>query len=166
LSDWRQRLNWGGGAGQQDLPFAVRKAVNLSLVALIALVAFLKLYVVTQPSLVNAYLRAGSPVEAVNWIIENQPQGRLFSSYNWGGYLIWALPEYPVFVDGRTDLYGDEIIGEWMHIVQAGENWQQRLFDWQVNLVLIEPDRPLAKALSEAGWKILYQDDMSVIYGR
>lgn len=167
LAKLRQRLPFGDRLGtQKDLPLVVSKTINLMIVALIALVAFVKLYVVTQPSLVDAYLRAGSPVGAVNWIAEHHPQGRLFNSYNWGGYLIWALPEYPVFVDGRTDLYGDEIIGEWMRIVQADEGWQERLAHWQVNLILIEPDRPLVQALSEAGWVVLYQDEMSVVYGR
>lgn len=152
--------------GQTDLPQTVRKVINFLLVIMVALAALIKLYVVTQPSLVNAYLQSGSPVGAVNWIRSQQPEGRLFNSYNWGGYLIWQLPEYPVFVDGRTDLYGDEVIGEWIRIVQAGEGWQDELDRWGVNLVLIEPDRPLVKALDEAGWKLLYLDEMSVLYGR
>ena len=34
----------------------------------------------------------------------------MFNSYNWGGYLMFKLPDYPVFVDGRTDLYAIGIV--------------------------------------------------------
>jgi hypothetical protein len=44
---------------------------------------------------------------------------RMFNSYNWGGYLLWELPEYPVFIDGRTDLYDDELVEEWLRVVRA-----------------------------------------------
>ena len=32
---------------------------------------------------------------------DHLPAGRIFSEYNWGGYLIWKLPEKKVFIDGR-----------------------------------------------------------------
>ncbi len=36
---------------------------------------------------------------------------RIFVFYDWGGYAIWNLyPEYRVFVDGRADLYGDDLL--------------------------------------------------------
>ncbi len=76
------------------------------------------------------------------------------------------LPEYPVFVDGRTDLFGDEIIGEWMSLMGADEGWEQKLDAWEINLVLVEPDRPLVKELQAKGWNLLYSDPGSVIYGR
>lgn len=41
------------------------------------------------------------PKIAVIYLRENLPQGNLFSEYGWGGYLIWKLPERPVFIDGR-----------------------------------------------------------------
>jgi hypothetical protein len=72
-------------------------------------------------------------LEAVDFLKENHPEGRLFNSYNWGGYLLWALPEYPVFVDGRTDLYNDEIIGQWSQVVRAEEGWQEVLARWDVH---------------------------------
>ncbi|MBC8332643.1 MAG: hypothetical protein H8E28_11730 [Anaerolineae bacterium] len=114
----------------------------------------------------ETHFRATLPVDAVEYIRIEQPAGRLFNSYNWGGYLLWALPGYPVFVDGRTDLYGDEIILQWIQVVQADEGWQTALDDWDVNLVLIEPIRPLARELGIEGWQLLYEDDLAVVYGR
>jgi hypothetical protein len=95
-----------------------------------------------------------------------RPDGRLFNSYNWGGYLIWNLREYPVFVDGRTDLYSQELLTEWLNAVNGIEGWQETLEKWDIGLVLIEPNWPLAKLLPTEGWQILFEDDHSVLYGR
>lgn len=153
-------------AQDNSLPRGAVKAVNLSIVAFLGLVAVLKLYAVTHPALVDAAIAKDFPVDAAQWLDQNHPEGRMLSSYNWGGYLIWRLPEYPVFVDGRTDLYGDEIIGDWLKVAQAEDGWQAVLERWQVRLVLIEPERPIASALASSGWKLLRKGSNYVLYSR
>lgn len=41
------------------------------------------------------------PMQAVIYLQKYLPTQQIFSSYNWGGYLIWKLPEKKVFIDGR-----------------------------------------------------------------
>jgi hypothetical protein len=41
------------------------------------------------------------PKEAVEFLAVYKSCGQLFSTYGWGGYLIWKLPEKKVFIDGR-----------------------------------------------------------------
>lgn len=41
------------------------------------------------------------PENAAKYLKRNPPEGNIFAVYNWGGYLIWKLPEKKVFVDGR-----------------------------------------------------------------
>ncbi len=41
------------------------------------------------------------PKNAINFLKTNNLKGQLFAPYNWGGYLIWKLPEKKVFIDGR-----------------------------------------------------------------
>jgi hypothetical protein len=158
------RIGKKGVSGSRDLPVGVQKAFNLVIVALLALAAFGKLFVVTQPSLVGMYEQQSFPTGAVNWLKQNQPQGRLFNAYEWGGYLTWRLPEYPVFVDGRTDLFGDEIIGEWLKVVKAEPGWETVLEGWKVQLVLLPPGYPLVGEIERAGWRMLYSDDLAVLY--
>jgi hypothetical protein len=110
--------------------------------------------------------RKTMPVDAVAFIKEKSPPGRLFNSYNWGGYLLWELPEYPVFIDGRTDLYNDQVITEWLQVVRAGPGWQQLLDRWGVRLILIEPGMPVVGHLESEGWQLLYQDQQAVVYSR
>jgi hypothetical protein len=145
---------------------AFQARLNLALLGLVALAAGLKVLLVLPEAINLAALRASSPFEAVEYMKENPPEGRLFNSYNFGGYLIWALPEMPVFADGRTELFGDEILGQWLDIIGAEAGWEEALARWEVSTILIEPGWPLAAAAKEAGWRVLYEDDVSVLLGR
>lgn len=156
----RVRLDW------QRPPSPPQKLLNSLLAGLLLIAVVAKCALVfPEPANRLVYSR-GLPVQAVAYIQQKNPPGRLFNSYNWGGYLLWALPAYPVFIDGRTDLYDDEIIGAWLRVVRAEPGWQQVLDDWGVRLVLLEADMPVVGALARAGWQPLYQDEMSVLYGR
>ncbi|MDZ7666367.1 MAG: hypothetical protein U5K27_13775 [Desulfotignum sp.] len=35
--------------------------------------------------------------------------GNLFNQYRWGGFLLWAIPDQKVFIDGRMDVYQKKI---------------------------------------------------------
>ncbi|OGH29595.1 MAG: hypothetical protein A3E40_03335 [Candidatus Levybacteria bacterium RIFCSPHIGHO2_12_FULL_37_9] len=41
------------------------------------------------------------PKQAVRILKDQKSCGQVFSTYGWGGYLIWKLPEKKVFIDGR-----------------------------------------------------------------
>ncbi|MEX2161905.1 MAG: hypothetical protein WD751_08330 [Anaerolineales bacterium] len=111
--------------------------------------------------------KAMLPVGAVDYLKTHRPPGNLFNSYNFGGYLIWHLREYPVYIDGRTDLYDDGLLEEWVDTVSAKDGWQDTLDRWQIRLVLLEPTWQLAKLLEATeGWRLLYKDEVSVLYGR
>jgi hypothetical protein len=140
-----------------------QRRLNLALVGLLAVAGFGKLYLVTQPNLVAAYSQETNPVKAMEYIRSTQPAGRMFNEYN---YLIWALPEYPVFVDGRTDLFGDEIISQWIEVVQGSPTWQDSLRKWQVGFILLPPDRPLVQMLTGNGWIEVYRDEVAVVFVR
>ena len=58
-----------------------------------------------------------SPVKAVAYIKANKLAGPMLNDYTFGGYLIWAAPQYPVMMDGRTDLY------EWSGFLGEYRNW-------------------------------------------
>jgi hypothetical protein len=153
-------------SGQLDQKPKFGKLINLGVVALLSVAAISKVYIASEPELVYASEQKTFPVAAVDWIKSNRPQGQILNSYNWGGYLIWNLPEYPVFLDGRTDLFSDVIISQWFNVVNAEGGWQQILDKWDIHLILLEPYWTIVKILPDNGWKILYQDDTAVIFGR
>jgi hypothetical protein len=137
--------------------------LNLLITGLIALIAFGKLGVVTLPAVGQAAEAETFPQAAVEWIRGHPIKGNTLSEYSWGGYLSWKLPEDKVFVDGRTDLFGDQIIGDWRQVVQAEDAMMEILDDWEVKRVLLQPDRPAIAALIDQGWVIVFQDHVSII---
>jgi hypothetical protein len=166
---WIEPGGWGPGPEE---PLLARRrprwqqVINLVLVGFFVMVALVKLWVVANPIFVDTNSALSNPAGAVAYLKSREASGKIFNEYNWGGYLIWTTPAMPVFIDGRTDLFGDEIIGEWMQILQTQGDWQQKLDRWQVNWVLIEPERPLAAQLRSKGWMVAYQDDHSILFQR
>jgi hypothetical protein len=45
------------------------------------------------------------PAGAVHYLRRHPLFGNMFNLDKWGGYLIWALPERKVFIDGRNDIF-------------------------------------------------------------
>ncbi|GIK38620.1 MAG: hypothetical protein BroJett011_24530 [Chloroflexota bacterium] len=142
--------------------------LNWVLLGLVLFAALVKIGVALNPQEAIKAEQEGLPAKAVRFIQENKPAGPLFNSYNWGGYLIYKLwPAYPVYIDGRTDLYDDAFIRRYLDTVAGGEGWQQVLDEDGINLVLIESGSTLAKFLkSDPVWQELYHDEMASIFAR
>ncbi len=140
----------------------ITRLLNPVIVVSLSLASLGYLFTVSQP----AELDKRYPSRAIQWIKDNQPEGRLFNSYNWGGYILWNLPEYPVFIDGRADLYGHEIISDWQMIMSGSAEGINLLDSWNIGLVFIETDQPVVNYLEKHGWNILYRDEMAIILGR
>ena len=140
-----------------------QKAVNLTLVGLIAAAAWAKAGVVSHPTAMQIYTAQQYPARAVAWLASQPRSGHLLNSYNWGGYLTWAYPQQPVFIDGRADLFGNEIMGEWLTLVRTQPGWEALLQKWDIRWVLLESGTPLADALQTRGWPVRYLDAQAVV---
>ena len=139
------------------------------LIMLLVLIAALAYLAVTlAPAAIEEARAESLPVAAVEYLNRQQPEGPIFNSYNWGGYLIWQARDYPVYVDGRTDLYGDELLRQYLSIYFALDDWQHHLDESGVNLILVEPNSPLARLLAQIpdDWTRTYSDQQAVIYSR
>ena len=106
------------------------------------------------------------PIAAAKALNEVQVQGNLFNSYNWGGYLSLFAPEYPVFADGRTDVYGDRFLTEDYYRTAVGApGWKDTLTRYDIGVVLVEPQTGLAYSLRETpGWRVAYEDDLAILF--
>lgn len=80
--------------------FAIVKIYLIIGLLAISATKLLETKIVNDPfaSFKNSY-----PYDAVNFL-KNHPEYnnlKFFSEYNWGGYLIWMMPEKKLFIDGR-----------------------------------------------------------------
>ncbi len=103
------------------------------------------------------------PVAAVAYLREHGLGERIFNTYQWGGYLIWQ--GFPVFVDGRAELYGDKILSEYLQTAHVQADWEAPLQRYHVDTVLIETGSPLAVVLAESGrWRAVYRDKLATVF--
>lgn len=109
------------------------------------------------------------PYRAVEYIKANNLPGQILNDFNWGGYLIWQMPERKVFVDGRMDNFfmenGTSFLTEYIQIVTASSNWEEKLKYYQIQTVLLRPRLPLVKKLRVSpSWKLVFENESSVIF--
>jgi len=149
-------------------PSARMGAINLGLLVLIVSLAGVKVCQPLRPAFNEALQRESLPVGAVEWVQAHRPAGKMFNEYNWGGYLIWRLwPDYRVFVDGRTDLYGDEILRDYVEIQAAGPRYEELLDEYEVSFALTRAGGVLSVVLGHTpGWQLAYEDHTAVVYVR
>jgi hypothetical protein len=142
-------------------------AINWLLLALIVAAAMLRLGMVAANQ--NQVERARFPAAAVDFLQKEKLPGALYNASGWGGYLIWRLyPETRVFIDGRADVYGDAFIENvFLKAYRGGADWRTPLEQYNVRVVLVEPDAPMAARLAQEGeWRKVYEDKQAVIYAR
>ena len=114
---------------------------------------------------VNTFDPSKFPVQAVDWLQFNPQEGKMFNNFIWGGYLLYrTYPEYPVFIDGQTDFYGEELTREYSQVTRLDSGWQDILNKHDVSWVIIQSGHPLIHALkSELNWNIVYRDSTATI---
>ena len=107
------------------------------------------------------------PVKAINFLRRNPQPGPLYNTFDWGGFLAWYMPDYPVAIDGRTDLYGDEIDTRFFKTQQGDASYVEDPFLNESHLILLSNKIPLAKVLlQDSRFRLIYQDSLTVVFVR
>lgn len=115
----------------------------------------------------NTFDEVFFPVQAVDWLNQNPQQGRMFNEFDWGGYLLLKLsPRQPIFMDGHTHIYGEALTREYERIISLGDGWQDILDWYQIQWVIVRTGSTVARGLQGNNWKVLYQDETSIILRR
>jgi hypothetical protein len=151
---------WDGYHAEED-----RALPNAVLIAASLLIAFWSF-----PSLQNLTRQVddGNPVKAVDFMKTHHLSGRMLNDYTYGGYLIWAAPEHPVFVYGGADLV------DWAGVVDEFGKWATLQSDpsalldkYGVDFCLLAQQSPMVRVLPLLNrWKAIYTDNRSVIFMR
>jgi hypothetical protein len=143
-----------------------RPLFNMAVVILIAVFALVKWVSLAR----NQDAREAElfPQKAVAFLQAGDQPRRIFVYYDWGGYAIWKLyPKYHVFVDGRADLYGDDLLRQFKTAVQLRTGWRDVLDSWKVEAVLVPPSCALAQALLlDPTWHTIFIDAKAIILVR
>jgi hypothetical protein len=111
------------------------------------------------------------PIAAVDWLRRVRPAGPMFNSYNLGGYLLWARPEEPVFVDGRAfTVYSPELVATLPALYDDPSRWDALVARYGLRLAVLQRSgrgAALNAALAaRADWKRVYSDPLTEIFVR
>ncbi len=122
------------------------------------------------------------PCKAIDFLKTQNP-GNIFNTYEWGGFLIWKLPQFKVFVDGRMPSWNTSeeltLPVSWrdkspytiyIETLQNKPGWEEVLSAYQTDYILIQPgtfmDLLLKPNPEKYGYRESYRDGTAVVYSR
>ena len=121
------------------------------------------------------------PSGAASFLLEHRITGRIFNTYEYGGYLIWRLwPEQRVFIDGRA--LNESVFNDYGRILYNrphdadGDSAQELLRKYDVQAIVMNTFEYtggltylLAPSLADpqqAEWKLVYDDPQAMVFLR
>jgi hypothetical protein len=148
--------------GGRTVRFPKVPVVNVGLVVAMAAVVSVSTVQRLAPTKVDEAIRRDFPVDAVRWIRATRPPGPVYNTFDWGGYLLWELPEYPVSIDGRADLHAEQL--PVYDRTRRGQDWEAEFDRQGVRLAVLDTGGPLARAVAaHADWEVAYQDRLATV---
>ena len=92
---------------------------------------------------------------------------RLLTTDQWGDYLIYLNPQQKVFVDGRSDFYGQEIGDQYIRVTNGAWDWHKIMAQYNFDLALLPVELPLAQLLKlQADWRVVADDGKRILLAR
>jgi hypothetical protein len=163
------------GIGRRFGPMLVRlatvrpafSAINGMLVAIVVVIGLGVTWARINPDAQAALIARNMPVQAVDWILAHDPGARPFNQYSWGGYLGLMRPDDPIYIDGRSDIYGDAPIRRYAETVRLERDPQAVFDEDRIDYVLFDVHQPLAEWLDTSKqWHRVYADDLAGVWVR
>jgi hypothetical protein len=105
------------------------------------------------------------PVAAAEFLKRETLPGNMFNNDEFGDYFIYALwPKYRVFMDGRSDMYGEKLGGAYLKVANVLPGWKEILSRNSVSWVVFDTRSALTAALADdIGWQPIYSDNVATI---
>lgn len=108
------------------------------------------------------------PITMVNRHAQQIASGRLLTEDQWGDYIIYRFyPRQKVYVDGRSDFYGEKVGQEYLHLMQGAYDWRSILDQRGFDVALLPVDWPLASMLkADRSWRVVEDDSKTILFQR
>ena len=107
------------------------------------------------------------PIAAVRQARSEHLEGRLFTEFEWGGYVDYAWPEQKIFIDGGTDFFGEDLLRQYGRIKGLSPGWRGLVSKWDISLMVLRRKSSLAHELLRDGrWHPWYCDSLAVVLRR
>ncbi len=110
------------------------------------------------------------PVDTMDFVETNHLEGKLFSYFNWGGYVhLRTAGEMKVFIDGRASaLFSDETYLDYLKVLSASGQTMRIIDESGARFILWPKNerRTLQVIARSPDWQVLYQDYASILFVR
>jgi hypothetical protein len=108
------------------------------------------------------------PTDAASYVDRVGLRGPMMNHLNFGGYLIWALPD-PVFIDGRLEVMGEAFFEQYRAALASPQGLEASVarygLRWIVFPYRLRPD--LLGGLSrDLRWRLVYVDHLAALFVR
>ena len=139
-------------------------ATGLSFAILVVAIGFLPRSDVLMNKVNNVF-----PLKACNYMVENHLPPPLFHAYSWAGFLAWYVPQYPVVVDSRIGLYGDDALSSYFDLIGGKTLLESDPRVAHAGTLLLERESAMAKALRNlpalsSQYRLVYSDDVASVF--
>ena len=114
----------------------------------------------------------GCSPPSAQFIIQNNLQGRpMYTTYDWGGWLIWNYPQIKPLVDGRMSTWTDDTgYNAFLDYIEYENNWKD-IDTSKYDVVYLSPGKRalfnrLLQLVEEQKWSIGYRDNFAFVFLR
>ena len=105
------------------------------------------------------------PVKALDYIEANHLKGKLFNQVEFGGYI--ESRGHKSFIDGRLDLFGDDMTLGTYHALNGEPGWEKFLAQYKPDLFILTNKAQLKQMLlMSSGHKLIYEDTFHCVIER
>ena len=107
-----------------------------------------------------------TPVEAVEFLVDNPPRGLVFTDMVSGSYMTWAShPQVRPWCEPRIELFPDAFWEDYRRLSSAPAGVSRELLKRGFSDALLnrETQKPLARELQKAGWNVVARGGETVL---
>ena len=150
-------------------PYFARAITVGSLIWIIGIFLMIRDYQGTHNRLGLGIQRGLVPEGPARYLERIGFEGNIANILSDGGYLIWAgCPRWRVFVDGRLDVYGEELITEYRRLIEGSPDAPDKFERLKVGAAVL-PMPPLMGAVrnllsKDPRWALAYFDDYYIVF--
>ena len=160
-------------SGGKFISFFKKRASNFSIIdasakgylwpiLAVALVAVL----MAKGKIEHSFDEKTKPVAAVEFLKKETLHGNMFDNDEFGDYIIYAAwPQYKVFFDGRSDMYGTDIAKEYFKIGAFKQGWEKTIEKYDITWIIYNANSVFSRfLLQNDDWKLIYADKVANIF--
>jgi hypothetical protein len=95
------------------------------------------------------------PEAAATYVAAHYPNRRMYSTYEWGGYLAWRFPtQRVVYIYGESAVFGSARLEQYLDIHLIRSDWPDVLAENGMALAVVPAESQETTAFLEAGWTV------------